>query len=149
MHFTRLLATALLLASAAAHAQYVWVDAHGVRHFADRPPPPDVPPAKILKAPSNSQLEQQLEKMHEAATAAAAPKPAGPAAGSEKEKLTVAESVRAQEQARCAAARAERAQLESNQRLIVAEPNGKQHELQDAERARRLADAEKALAACQ
>ena len=51
-HFlNRILAGALLLASAAAHAQYAWIDAKGVRHYSDQPPPTDTPAAKILKTP--------------------------------------------------------------------------------------------------
>lgn len=47
----RVLAVALLLASAVAHAQYAWIDAKGVRHYSDQPPPTDTPAAKILKTP--------------------------------------------------------------------------------------------------
>jgi hypothetical protein len=51
-HFlNRVLAGALLVASAGAHAQYAWIDAKGVRHYSDQPPPTDIPAAKILKTP--------------------------------------------------------------------------------------------------
>lgn len=48
----RLLAGALLLAAAPlALAQYVWIDDKGVKQLSDRPPPPNVPDKRILKAP--------------------------------------------------------------------------------------------------
>jgi len=47
----RAAALALLLAAGLAQAQFVWVDPKGVRHYSDQPPPPDTPPARILKAP--------------------------------------------------------------------------------------------------
>lgn len=47
----RILFGALLLASAGAQAQYAWIDAKGIRHYSDQPPPTDTPAAHILKAP--------------------------------------------------------------------------------------------------
>src|SRR5437763_5056820 len=49
-----LVGTLMLLAQLApqcAHAQYSWLDANGTRVFSDRPPPPGIPPSRILKAP--------------------------------------------------------------------------------------------------
>jgi len=46
------LSLCLLLAVAApAMAQYIWIDAKGVKQLSDRAPPPDVPANRILKAP--------------------------------------------------------------------------------------------------
>jgi hypothetical protein len=42
---------ALLMLSHLASAQFVWIDAKGVRQFSDMPPPPSVPSNKILKQP--------------------------------------------------------------------------------------------------
>lgn len=48
----RLAAGVLLLSCAAlAQAQYMWVDAKGLKQVSDRPPPPTVPYKDILKAP--------------------------------------------------------------------------------------------------
>lgn len=51
----RCLGAALFVAAGAialpAQAQYVWLDARGVRQFSDRPPPPSVPDSRILKGP--------------------------------------------------------------------------------------------------
>jgi len=42
---------ALLVLSAQALAQYMWLDEKGIKHLSDRPPPPSVPDQRILKAP--------------------------------------------------------------------------------------------------
>lgn len=42
---------ALLMLANLASAQFVWIDAKGVRQFSDMPPPPSVPANKILKQP--------------------------------------------------------------------------------------------------
>jgi len=47
----RAAALALLLATGLAHAQFVWVDQKGGRHYSDQPPPPGTPPSRVLKAP--------------------------------------------------------------------------------------------------
>lgn len=41
----------LLAISGLASAQYVWIDASGVKQYSDRPPPGSVPKDKILKDP--------------------------------------------------------------------------------------------------
>jgi hypothetical protein len=41
---------ALLMFASLSHAQFVWVDAKGVKQFSDRPPPPGTPQKNILKA---------------------------------------------------------------------------------------------------
>lgn len=62
---------ALLLATASAAAQYVWVDEKGARNYSDRPPPPGVPANKILKAPRG--MEQIMAAVAPPATAPATP----------------------------------------------------------------------------
>lgn len=48
----RALAGALLFAaSSLATAQYMWIDDKGIKQLSDRPPPPNVPDKRILKAP--------------------------------------------------------------------------------------------------
>ena len=52
LFYARLLAAGALLAlSALAQAQYMWIDAKGVKQFSDRAPPASVPLSAILKAP--------------------------------------------------------------------------------------------------
>lgn len=48
------LSLAVAGAAAAAHAQYVWLDEHGVKQFSDQPPPSSVPQKSILKEPGKS-----------------------------------------------------------------------------------------------
>jgi hypothetical protein len=42
----------LLLACGLAHAQYIWIDEKGVRHYSDRPPESNVPASRIIKSPA-------------------------------------------------------------------------------------------------
>lgn len=42
---------ALLMLANLASAQFVWIDAKGVKQFSDMPPPPSVPQKNILKQP--------------------------------------------------------------------------------------------------
>lgn len=157
-------ASALLLFTGLAHAQYVWVDAKGVRHFSDRPPPPDTPTGKLLKAPPRS-----LPPLVEATPQPAAP--AEPVANSARPQPTLAEREadfrkRQQERAKqereaqaeaernrakmanCKAARQDKAALESGIRMGTFDEKGERRFLSDHERASRLADANKALAGC-
>jgi len=45
-----LLLGALLQASADAHAQWKWRDENGRVHYSDQPPPPGVPPSRIMRS---------------------------------------------------------------------------------------------------
>src|SRR5450830_65277 len=78
-------AGALLFCSAGmAAAQYLWVDAKGIKQFSDQPPPPSIPLKNILKAP----------KGQPSAATAAAEAPAGadaPAAPAAKAPPTLAQ----------------------------------------------------------
>ncbi|TFW31385.1 DUF4124 domain-containing protein [Duganella callida] len=51
MIFRYTLCCTLWLTALPALAQYVWVDDKGIKHLSDRPPPPNVPDKRILKAP--------------------------------------------------------------------------------------------------
>ena len=69
----RLAAGALLLSCAAlAQAQYMWVDAKGLKQVSDRPPPPTVPYKDILKAPPG---QYSAKNMPPAKAGAAVPLP--------------------------------------------------------------------------
>lgn len=41
-------------ATAAAHAQYIWLDEHGVKQFSDQPPPSSISKKQILKEPGRA-----------------------------------------------------------------------------------------------
>ena len=45
---------AALAAAPQARAQYVWIDDKGLKQLSDRPPPPNVPAKRILKAPPSA-----------------------------------------------------------------------------------------------
>lgn len=46
------LSLSIIAAAGAAHAQYVWLNDHGVKQYSDMPPPANVPKQHILKDPS-------------------------------------------------------------------------------------------------
>ncbi|RZJ85394.1 MAG: DUF4124 domain-containing protein [Massilia sp.] len=156
----RLLAAGtLLLGCGLAHAQYSWIDANGVRHFSDLPPPPSTPPHKILKRPGGAGPA--------APAAASEPAPAAPAKGpknlaereedfrrraklrDEQNKKDALEAQRRRDLAdHCRDARAMRAQVESGTRIAKFDAKGERSFISDDERAAQLARVNKALAQC-
>lgn len=155
-----LLAVALLFAGTA-HAQYAWIDAKGIHHYSDQPPPPSTPSDKILQAPRKSSLGAQPSESA-AAPAAPAPAKAPPtlaereadfhkraqerdkqeqkAAAEAKHKAAVAEN--------CEAARQYQAQLESGIRVASTSADGERGYISDEERASRLAKTNAVLRDC-
>lgn len=107
---------ALLLAGAAAHAQYAWIDAQGVRHYADQPPPPGTPAANILKMPRPA-----------SGALASAPTPLAEreadyqkrraATDASEQKAAREEKMAEAKRANCAAAARNKAQLETGRRV--------------------------------
>lgn len=100
-----ILGAALLLATASAAAQYVWIDEKGARNYSDRPPPPGVPADKILKAPRGMQQIMQVAAPPapaavpmKAAPAAAVPAAAAPAAAAPAAAPTAAATLAAREE---------------------------------------------------
>lgn len=156
---------ALLAVTAAANAQYMWIDEKGLKQFSDRPPPPSVPAKRVLKAPGRSLTIDSPEPAAEPATAAAASASAPKAAPTtaernadfNKRKGEQAEQARkAGEEAQrksalaanCEANRKHQALLESGARIATVEANGEQGFLSDEARARQLAATRRALGAC-
>lgn len=164
-HFARLPARrllaglALLLGTNLAQAQYVWIDAKGLRQYSDRPPPPSTPASKILKTPGRQPLP-----VREAAQIAPAPAPpqglptlAEREADYRKRAKDQAERERKETEERrrkaelaehCDSARAAKAQLESDVRIADMNRDGEPTFLSDEERARRLARANRLLDDC-
>jgi hypothetical protein len=158
-----LAACALLLGSSLAHAQYSWIDANGVRHFSDRPPPPSTPPHRILKAPGRAAAPVQPAPA-EPAPVAEAPAPAkGPRTLAQREEEFLARSKLRQEQEKkdaaaeqrrrdlaehCQDARQMRAQVESGVRIAKFDAKGERSFMTDEERAAQLARVNRALAQC-
>ena len=161
--FRLLAATALLLGGSVAHAQYSWIDANGVRHFSDRPPPPSTPSHKILKAPGRAAPPVPPAAL-DAAPAADAPAPAkGPKTLAQREEDYLARTRLREEQERkeaaeaqrrrdlaehCRDARQMRAQVESGVRIAKFDAKGERSFLTDEERSAQLARVNKALAQC-
>ena len=167
----RILAGMSLLAVVSlAQAQYVWVDSKGVRQFSDRPPPPDVPMSKILKAPNMPKAKLIIPDEAPAPAAAAdAPvasadaKAKAPPTLAEKEmeykkrqkekeeaqkKLTSENEQRRMKEENCASNRAAKAQVESGERVRNPDVNGERSYMSDEERAAFVDKANKALAGC-
>jgi hypothetical protein len=155
----RVIAAVLLaLAANGALAQYVWVDDKGVKQFSDRPPPPSVPAKNILKQPGpGADRAPAAAAATPSATAAAAPTLAEREADFRKRAQEKAEAEhkaaeearqRAARQQACAAARANLAQLDGGWRLTASDAKGERHVVDQAERARRSAEARRTLAAC-
>ena len=122
---------AILLLAPIAQAQYVWVDAKGVKQFSDRAPPGSVPLKSILKSPARFQapVEAQAPIDVTAGVAKAPPvattwvdreadyrKRQGEKAKAEAKTAQTAAN-EAQRQAACNSARGAKAQLASGVRL--------------------------------
>lgn len=167
----RLLAGSAFLFAGLAHAQYAWVDAKGVHHYSDQPPPQSAPPAKILKSPRpmNALPLAQQAAAPDAQVApdapAATPAPKGKAAPTlaereadfrkraqerEKEDRKAAEEARrkAALAENCESARQYKAQLESGIRVASTSADGERAYISDEERARRLAKTSAVLRDC-
>ena len=152
MRTTILLGT-LLLASAAAHAQYAWIDAKGVHHYSDRPPPADTPAAKVLKAPhgmmpSNpptsepaksaptlAERETDYRKRHADADAA-------------EQKAAAAKQAADAKRINCQAAVANKAQVETGRRLRWDEAGHANDIMTEDDKAKEVARADAALKDC-
>lgn len=156
----RLLATSLLLAAGLAQAQYVWVDAKGVKHFSDRSPPSSVPDKDILKAPGKG-IRSLVPIGEASAVPAEAPKAPPTLADRNADykkrmderaeaakKDAQAAKIKAANAQNCAAARDYKAQLASGVRIGTVGKNGEQGFMSDAERAESSARADKVLADC-
>lgn len=157
------------LAPQLAHAQYSWIDDKGTRVFSDRPPPPNTPASRILKAPRPSaQALVPLDAKPGAApspspgpaSAAATPKPTSLAeqdaafrqrqAKREEEAKNVQEEERKKQYnaERCTAARQESLQLSSGMRIAQVNDKGERYYITDEDRARRQEAAQRVLREC-
>lgn len=164
----RLVCAAALLAGLAAlavpaHAQYVWIDAKGVKQFSDRPPESSVPEKNILKAPGKVAVQAHEGDDAPKEGDEAAPKPkAAPtlaernadfdkrrAEAAEKDQKTAQEAKRKSDAAaNCKANRAAQQALKSGMRMRTVDANGQQTFMSDAERAQQTERANQNLAGC-
>ncbi|HEY0062946.1 MAG TPA: DUF4124 domain-containing protein [Telluria sp.] len=155
LHF--LAGSALLMFASLSHAQYVWVDEKGVKQFSDRSPPSNIPAKNILKTPRGQMPSTPSVEAAPSAAGAAASAPASLAdreadykkrqvAKADAEKKANEEAaVAAAKKANCEVARANKAQLDSGVRMRTGADGAV---MDDAQRARESAAANKALADC-
>lgn len=159
-HRNALLAAVLLAASSLATAQYIWIDDKGVKQLSDRPPPPNIPEKRILKAPGKPMFNPYAPADAAPASAEAAPPSATLAernADFAKRKLETAEAAqRAADQARnkaaqaanCDAARKNQQALDQGIRLTTFDKNGERGYMDDAQREDLRKNTQKVLADC-
>jgi hypothetical protein len=163
----RCLAGALLLAaSSMAMAQYLWIDDKGVKQLSDRPPPPNIPEKRILKAPGKPLFNPNAPA--EADTAAAesdnSPPPAKApptlaernadynkrkteAAAAEKKSADEARQ-KADIAANCDAARKNQMALDNGVRMSNYDKNGERSFVTDEQRVEMAKKNQKVLADC-
>jgi hypothetical protein len=160
----RLLAAGALMAFATlAHPQYMWIDEKGLKQFSDRPPPPSIPLKNILKAPHGVPTAASIADETPAAPATEAAKPKAPptladrdadfrkrakeqAEREQKDKNDA--RIKAEQADNCESARAARRSIDAGERIVVRDKNGERRFMDDAERAREGAKADKIAAAC-
>jgi len=167
---------AALFSAPLAHAQapYIWIDDKGMKQLSDQPPPPSVPPGRILRQPRNAQVAPAPGAADDpAATAAAPTADSGKAAADDKAKRppTLAErnadfnkrkaeaaeagQKAAQEAAQksaaaatCENARSDQLALESGIRMSTFDKDGQRSFLTEAQRAERSKQNKAVLAGC-
>ncbi|MYN28429.1 DUF4124 domain-containing protein [Duganella levis] len=155
-----LLATLLLAASSLAVAQYIWVDDKGVKQLSDRPPPPNIPEKRILKAPGkplfNPYAPAEAEPAARPATASA-PTLAERNDDFNKRKQASAEAAqraaaearnKAEQAANCDAARKNQQAIDQGVRLSSFDKNGERSYMDDAQREELRKNTQKVLAEC-
>lgn len=146
---------AVLLAPAAALAQYVWLDEKGVKQYSDMPPPPSVPAARILKHPAPRSAANAPASLNDAALP---PKSLAEqnaefkkrrAEQAEKEKKAEDDARLAAEKSKhCERTRSYLRALESGERIAQTDNSGERSFLSDEQRARELREARQAAQDC-
>lgn len=175
----RLLAGAVLaaaIAAPAAYAQapYIWVDEKGMKQLSDQPPPPSVPPNRILRQPRNAQVAPAPAAADDPAAAAGAPTADNAKAGADdkaKRPPTLAErnadfnkrrteateaaqkaaqeaSQKAAQAANCDQARSNQMALDSGMRMSTFDKDGQRTFITDEQRAERSRQNKAVLAGC-
>ena len=156
-----LLATLLLAASPLAMAQYMWIDDKGLKQLSDRPPPPNVPEKRILKAPGKPLFNPNAVEPEPAIPDTPAGKPAPTLAERNadfnKRRTEAAEAARqaaanakrkADEAANCDAARQNQQALDQGLRLSTYDKNGDRGYMNDEQREELRKNTQKVLAEC-
>ena len=159
-HRNKLLTAMLLAAAPLAGAQYLWIDDKGIKQFSDRPPPPNIPDKRILKAPGKPLFNPNAVEPEAAADtppATAAPTLAERNADFNKRKADAAEAAKqaaasaqrkADEAANCNAARQNQQALDQGLRLSTYDKNGERGYMNDEQREELRKNTQKVLADC-
>jgi hypothetical protein len=148
-----------LLAPATAVAQYVWLDDKGTKQFSDMPPPPSIPPGRILKQPGSASAAAQREPAEEKQATSAKAEPTvaeknaefrkRKAEQAEKEKKAAEDAARMAENAKnCDRAREYQRSLDSGERIARTDNNGERAYLTDEQRAQETRHTRKILDDC-
>jgi len=158
-----LLAGLLLAASTQAMAQYIWIDAKGVKQLSDRPPPPGTPPSRILKAPGKPMFNPNAPAESDAEADAPEPKVKAPPTLAERnadynkrqKQATEAAQKAADDNARktadaanCENARNNQRALDQGLRMTTYDQSGQQTIMDDAQRAEATRKNQQVLSGC-
>lgn len=152
-------ALSAVFSSSIASAQYIWLDEKGTKQFSDMPPPPSVPPSRILKQPAGrpAALSQDSGEAKPAAPMSTEPTIAEKnaefrkrkAEQAEKEKKAAEEAQRAADNAKnCERARDYQRLLDSGERIARTDKNGERSFLSDEQRAQESQENKRKLADC-
>ena len=155
-------AVVLLACTTLAQAQYIWINEKGVKEYSDRSPPPSIPLKNILKAPGG--VPTAADAPSTATPAAATPsagKPAPPLAdrnadynkrlkdqAEQAKKASDEASQKAEKAENCSRTLAAKRSIDSGERISTVDKNGERRFIDDTERAREGARADKILATC-
>lgn len=161
----------LMLATGAAYAQFVWIDANGTKQYSDRPPPASIPKNKILKEPSlelrnGSQSAGDSETVAGSASAKGVV-PATPAKGplttaeknadfvkrksdqAEADKKSNDDAKEAAEKSKnCERAQAYNRSLQSGERIATTDKNGERAFLSDEKRTQEVRETKRVMDGC-
>lgn len=163
--FTLLVTVALIaIVPNLSFAQFVWVDQHGVKQFSDTPPPSNTPRNRIIKTPNFSHLMEDKEKstsqsptnkddekLQKPQTATAQNDAMDKRRTEEAEKAskTATEKKIAEDKAtNCERARAYQQTLQNGMPVTKTNQNGERGFLDEAQRAKDLADTKRVTADC-
>ncbi len=147
-----------LCAAQAARAQYLWIDEKGIKQLSDRPPPPNVPPQRILKAPGKVSFNPDAPAVEEPAapvrsSATLAERNADYQRRQQEASTTASQAAtearqRAEIAANCDLARRNQQTFKDGIRIASYDKNGERRFLTDAERAEQEKNNSKVLASC-
>jgi hypothetical protein len=147
--------------AAAAHAQYIWLDEHGVKQFSDQPPPSNVPKKSILKEPARTARSMSETEADDSGgdEAEKAPKTIEDKnadyikrqiAKAEKDKKDAAQAKQEAEKTKnCARTREYQHALTSGEKVSSTDENGERVFMSDEQRAQDMEENRQILQDCQ